>query len=116
MILPGIHNTARIHAYISLSWICTCLPFGRGLKDCEPSQVRYRFFLSWRAGVVPNKIEPVVRKPAVELILEHRAEYVSNRQAAVAIARQERFGVESLRRWVIQAEIDVRDRNGQTSE
>ena len=57
-----------------------------------------------------------MRERAVRLVLEHRSEYPSNQQAIAAVARQERVGVESLRRRVIQAEIDAGDRDGQTSE
>ena len=65
---------------------------------------------------MPKKIDPQVRERAVRLVLEHRAEYPSNRQAVAAVARQEGVGAESLRRWVIQAEIDAGDREGQTSQ
>ena len=65
---------------------------------------------------MPKKIDPAVRERAVRLVLEHRAEYPSNQQAVAAVARQEGVGAESLRRWVIQAEIDAGDRDGQTSE
>ena len=53
---------------------------------------------------MPKKIDPVVKERAVRLVLEHRAEYPSMGKALAAVARQEGVGVESLRRWVIQAE------------
>ena len=65
---------------------------------------------------MPKKIDPQVRERAVRLVLEHRSEYPSNARAVAAVARQEGVGAESLRRWVIQAEIDAGDRDGQTSE
>lgn len=40
----------------------------------------------------------------------------SNAKAIEAVARQEGVGPESLRRWVLQADIDAGDREGQTSE
>ena len=49
-------------------------------------------------------------------VLEHRSEYPSNAKAIAAVARQEGVGAESLRRWVVQAEIDAGDRGGRTSE
>lgn len=65
---------------------------------------------------MPKLIDPEVRERAVRLVLEHRAEYPSNAKAIAAVARQEGVGAESLRRWVIQAEIDAGSRDGQSSE
>lgn len=65
---------------------------------------------------MPKMIDPRVRERAVRLVLEHRSEYPSNAKAIAAVARQEGVGAESLRRWVVQAEIDAGDRGGQTSE
>lgn len=65
---------------------------------------------------MPKKIDPEVRERAVRLVLEHRAEYPSTAKAIAAVARQECVGSESLRRWVLQAEIDAGRRDGQTSE
>ena len=65
---------------------------------------------------MPKKIDPQVRERAVRLVLEHRSEYPSSAKAITAVARQECIGAESLRRWVVQAEIDAGDRGGQTSE
>ncbi|GAA2516709.1 hypothetical protein FB389_0956 [Rarobacter incanus] len=52
----------------------------------------------------------------MRLVREHRSEYPSNAQAIAAVARQERVGVESLRRWVVQADFDAGNREGRTSE
>ena len=65
---------------------------------------------------MPREIDPVLRKRAVRLVLEHRGEDPSTTRAIAAVARQESVGAESLRRWVVQAEIDAGDREGQTSE
>ena len=54
---------------------------------------------------MPKKIDLALRERAVRLVREHRA-----------AARQERVGAESLRRWVLQADIDAGDRDGQASE
>ena len=56
---------------------------------------------------MPKMIDPQVRERAVRLVLEHRSEYPSNAKAIAAVARQEGVGAESLRRWVVQAEIDA---------
>lgn len=65
---------------------------------------------------MPKKIDQALRDRAVRLVLEHRAEYPSTSKAVAAVARQEGVGAESLRRWVVQAEIDAGTREGQTSE
>lgn len=66
--------------------------------------------------IMPKKIDAALRERAVRLVREHRAEYPSNAKAIAAVARQEGVGAESLRRWVVQADIDAGDRDGQTSE
>ena len=58
---------------------------------------------------MPKKFDPALRERAVRLVLEHRSEYPSNMKAIAAVARQEGVGPESLRRWVIQADIDAGD-------
>lgn len=65
---------------------------------------------------MPKKIDPALRERAVRLVLEHRAEYSSTAKAIAAVARQEGIGAESLRRWVVQADIDAGVRDGQTSQ
>lgn len=65
---------------------------------------------------MPKKIDPALRERAVRLVRDHGSEYPSRAKAIAAVARQEGVGAESLRRWVLQAEIDTGDRDGQTSE
>jgi len=43
-------------------------------------------------------------------------QFPSNAKAIAAVARQEGVGAESLRWWVVQAEIDAGTREGQTSQ
>jgi transposase len=64
---------------------------------------------------MPKKIDPVVKERAVRLVREHRAEYTSLTAAAEAVARRERLGKETVRRWALQAEIDAGERPGVTS-
>lgn len=64
---------------------------------------------------MPKVIDPAVKERAVRLVREHRAEYSSLTAAARAVARQERLGVETVRRWAMQAEVDAGDRPGSTS-
>jgi hypothetical protein len=40
--------------------------------------------------------------------MEHRAEYPTRTAAVLAVAKQSGVGMESLRLWVAQAEIDCR--------
>jgi transposase len=65
--------------------------------------------------VMPKKIDPVVRDRAVRLVREHRLEYPSLTAASAAVARQVGVGHESVRRWVLQADIDDGTRDGVTS-
>lgn len=65
---------------------------------------------------MPKKIDPAVRDRAVRLVREHRLEYPSLTAAAAAVARQVGVGHESVRRWVLQADIDDGTRVGVTSD
>lgn len=65
---------------------------------------------------MPKKIDPAVRERAVRLVREHRSEYASLAAAASAVAKQERLGAETVRRWAVQAEVDAGEREGRTSE
>lgn len=49
-------------------------------------------------------------------VLDHLAEYPSVTAAAEAVARREGVGKESVRRWVVQAQIDGGQRQGISSE
>ncbi len=65
---------------------------------------------------MPKKIDPNVKERCVRQVLEHRAEYSSLTAAAAVVARREGLGKETVRRWVVQAEIDSGQRQGATSE
>lgn len=52
---------------------------------------------------MPKKIDPAVKERVVRRVLEHRAEYSSLTAAAAAVAKIERLGTETVRRWVLQA-------------
>jgi transposase len=64
---------------------------------------------------MPKKIDSALRDRAVRLVREHRSEYPSLTAAAAAVARQVGVGHESVRRWVLQADIDDGTRDGVTS-
>jgi hypothetical protein len=55
---------------------------------------------------VPKKIDAKVKERCVRLVLDHLQEYPTQTAAAQAVARREGVGKESVRRWVIQAQID----------
>jgi transposase len=67
-------------------------------------------------GVMPKKISPQLKERAVRLVTEHRAEYSSTTAAAAAVARPLGVGKESVRRRVVQADIDGGVRAGLSSE
>ena len=49
-------------------------------------------------------------------VLEHLPEYPSLTAAAEVVARREGVGKESVRRWVLQAQVDGGQRQGATTE
>ena len=65
---------------------------------------------------VPKKIDPNLKARAVRLVNDHRAEYASLTAASEAVAKQLGVGKESVRRWVLQADVDAGRRPGVTSE
>ena len=64
---------------------------------------------------MPKKTDPAVKERVVRRVLEHRAEYSSLTAAAAAVAKIERLGTETVRRWVLQAEVDAGERPGTSS-
>jgi transposase len=65
---------------------------------------------------MPKKIDPEVRARAVRLVIDHLSEYPSLTAAVEAVARRVGVGKESVRRWVVQAQIDGGHRRGATGE
>ena len=65
---------------------------------------------------MPKKTDPELKARAVRLVLEHRAEYPTTTAAVVAVAKQLGLGRETVRRWVVQADIDDGHRDGLSSE
>jgi transposase-like protein len=65
---------------------------------------------------MPKRIDDEVKARAVRLVTEHQSEYPSLTAAAEAVAKQVGVGKESVRRWVIQAQIDHGQRQGVSSE
>lgn len=65
---------------------------------------------------MPRRIDSKVKERCVRQVLDHVAEFPSLTAAAEAVARREGVGKESVRRWVIQAQIDGGQRLGVSSE
>ena len=65
--------------------------------------------------VMPEKIDPLLRDRAVRLVREHRSGYPSLTAVSAAVARQVGVGHESVRWWVLQADVDDGTRDGVTS-
>lgn len=65
---------------------------------------------------MPKKIDPAVKERCVRQVLEHLPEYSSLTAAAEVVARREGLGKETVRRWVLQAQIDGGQRQGATSD
>lgn len=65
---------------------------------------------------MPKRIDPALKARALRLVSDHQQEYPSQTAAIVAVARQVGVGSESLRRWVVQAQIDAGERAGVSSD
>lgn len=65
---------------------------------------------------MPKKIDEEFKARAVRLVLEHAGEYPTRTAAVLAVARQVGVGKESLRRWVVQGDVDAGGRLGVSSE
>ena len=65
---------------------------------------------------MPKKIDEELKARAVRLVNDHQGEYSSLTAAAAVVANQLGVGKESVRRWVIQAEVDGGQRQGATTE
>src|ERR1700712_604065 len=61
---------------------------------------------------MPKKIDAELKAKAVRLVQEHRQDYPSVTAAAGGGARQLGAGRETVRRWVVQAEVDQGARPG----
>jgi transposase-like protein len=56
---------------------------------------------------MPKKTDPEFKTRAVRPVTEHLEEYPSLTAASTAFARQLGVGPESVRRWVLQADVDA---------
>ena len=64
---------------------------------------------------MPKKIDPKVQARAVRMVREHQQDYPSVTAACQAVAKQLGLGRETVRRWVVQTDIDNGSRSDATS-
>ena len=64
---------------------------------------------------MPKKINPELRARALRMVQEHQQDYTSQTAVAQAVAKQLGLGRETVRRWIVQADIDAGERPGVTS-
>ena len=64
---------------------------------------------------MPKKIDPELKARAVHLVTEHQREYPSPTAVAAAVAKQLGLGRETVRRGVVQAQVDGGSREGLTT-
>jgi transposase-like protein len=65
---------------------------------------------------MPRKIDGSVRERALRLLAEHRQDYPSDTALAVAVATKLGLGRETVRRWLVQADINAGTRAGVRSD
>jgi transposase len=65
---------------------------------------------------MPNKIDPAVKARGLRMLAEHRGDYPSDTACAEAIAHKLGVGRETVRRWMLQADVDAGTRPGTTSD
>lgn len=65
---------------------------------------------------MPKKYPVEQRERATRMVLDRLDGYPSVRAAALALAPKLGVGAETLRRWVVQAQIDQGERGGPSSE
>jgi len=64
---------------------------------------------------MPKKINAELRVRALRIVQEHQQDYPSQTAVVEAVAKQLGLGRETVRRWLVQAEIDEGGRPGVTS-
>jgi transposase-like protein len=67
-------------------------------------------------AVMPKKYPSEQRERATRMVLERIDDYPSVWAAAQALGPKLGIGVETLRKWVVQAQVDQGQRQGPTSE
>ncbi len=65
---------------------------------------------------MPKKYPVEVRDRAVRMVLDRLSEYPSVYAACKALAPKLDVGPESLRRWVVQSQVDAGNKDGPTTD
>jgi transposase len=65
---------------------------------------------------MPGKIDPAVKERALRMIADHRQDYPSDTALAAAVAGKLNIGRETVRRWLVQADINAGARPGTSSD
>jgi transposase len=65
---------------------------------------------------MPKKINAAVKERALRMLAEHRRDYPSDTALAEAVVKQVGVGRETVRRWLVQADINAGARAGTTAE
>jgi transposase len=65
---------------------------------------------------MPGKIDPAVKERALRMIADHRQDDPSDTALAEAVASKLSIGRETVRRWLIQADVNAGQRPGTTSD
>ena len=65
---------------------------------------------------MPKKIDPAVRERVMRMVADYRGEFATPTELAKVIAARERIGRETVRRWIVQADVDAGARPGVSSE
>jgi transposase len=67
-------------------------------------------------STMPKKIDAEHKARPVRLVHDHQGEYSSLTAAAAVVAKRLGVGKESVRRWVIQSQVDGDQRAGASTE
>jgi transposase-like protein len=65
---------------------------------------------------MPSKINPAVKERAMRMVADHRSDYPSDTALAEAVASKVGVGRETVRRWMVQADIDAGTRAGASTD
>lgn len=65
---------------------------------------------------MPKKIDAALKERALWMFADHRQDYASDTAMAEAVAKKLGIGRETVRRWLVQADINAGARPGVTSD